>query len=133
MLFRSVHSIRLIVDFLHVYVIHVALLEWIGLSSICDLLIFRAFVGVMSCFTTLEIGNLTEIFLAFMLALAIVVLVVVAIVLVVALISSTMVPVSTIVVMAMILVTISTMVVSMFLETGAATMIVEVMLLMYWP
>jgi len=109
--------------------IHVALLEWVWLDGLNSLL-FRTFICIMSILLALEAFDPAEIFLDFMLALAVEVLVIVAVVLVVAMVTSTMVLVTTIVVMAKILVTIPTMIVSMLLKTGAATMIIEVVLLL---
>src|SRR4051812_9491840 len=56
------HSIRFFIDFFHIDVVHLSLLEGIGLVGIFNFL-FWALISIVTHLLTLEAFNLTEIFL----------------------------------------------------------------------
>src|SRR4051812_41432655 len=64
------HSIRFLIDFLHIDVVHLTLLKWVWLVGSISLL-FWPFICIVPSFLTLEALNLTDISLSRLTSIAI--------------------------------------------------------------
>ena len=75
------HGIRSFLNFLHINVIHMTLLEWVWLSPIS--LLFWPFISIVSCLFTLETFHLTDVFLRWLTVTVLTILVPMAMIIVV--------------------------------------------------